>query len=175
MGKITKQQLSDSLLQYINSIKGSSIQFRKNTVTVEEATNKVAIGISDYNKDSDLLMVYKNTVYLEDTIMYTVSSDNAYINNPNGTWDANSLFNFIVIKITSSLPNSGNSDYQIPDSSITEAKLDQNVRAKLNKISTLEETVRYKSDSIVEADLDQGLKEKLNIGGAKTWANLMGQ
>lgn len=137
MGKITKQQLSDSLLQYINSIKGSSIQFRKNTVTVEEATNKVAIGISDYNKDSDLLMVYKNTVYLEDNIMYTVSSDNAYINNPNGTWDANSLFNFIVIKITaSSGTGGGTSSSYIPDGSITESKLDSEFIQKINSFSS---------------------------------------
>lgn len=146
MGKITKQQLSDSLLQYIDSIKGSNIRFRKNTVTIEEATNKVAIGIVDFNKNTDLLLVYKNTVYLEENMMYTISSDSSYINNPNGNWDANSLFNFIVIKNNgfgnSNLPGSGNNNFEIADNSITEDKLDQD------------------------------LKEKLNIGGAKTWGSL---
>lgn len=189
MGKITKQQLSDGLLEYIASNKGSNITFKKNSVVIPNDTNIVPIGIQGYNKNTDLLMVYKNTVYLEETIMYTISSDSNYINNPNGNWDTGTLFNFIVIKNNGSgnnLPDSGNSNFEIADGSITEAKLHQNVKDKLNDISTLKETVRYKNVSILESDLDQDLKEKLNIGGAKTWgslknelaktwANLMGQ
>lgn len=207
MGKITKQQLSDGLLEYIASKGGSNITFKKKSVVISKATDNVAIGIQGYNKNTDLLMVYKNTVYLEEDIMYTVSSNSNYINNPNGNWEADSLFNFIVIKNNGSGSNNppssgGNITFEIADGSITEVKLDenvknklnefisskdsiryknvyieeadleQNVRTKLNEISSLKETVRYKNVYIEEADLSQNLKERLNISGAKTWGSL---
>lgn len=169
MGKITKQQLSDGLLEYIASNKGSNIAFEKKSVVIPDATNRVAIGIQGYNKKTDLLMVYKNTVYLEEGRMYSISEDSQYIISPSGNWDANTLFNFIVIKNSSSgnngnnnIPNSGNGNFEIVDGSITEAKLDQDVKNKLNEVNTLKEKVRYKKDSITEADLDQNVKNKLN-------------
>lgn len=70
------------------------------------------------------------------------------------------------------ITSSGSGTGSIQDGSVTEAKLHQDVKNKLNEITTLKETVRYKDVSITEADLDQGLKNKLN--GPKTWANLMG-
>lgn len=199
MGKITKEQLSDGLLRYISQNAGSgntnggtaSIEFKKNSVTISAPSNKIAIGINGYNKDIDLLMVYKNTIYLEENVMYNISSDSLYITNPNGNWNESgtTLFNFIVIKggtggSSSATPGGGN--YVIPDNSIAEVKLDSSLRGKINQIETLKNSVRYKTDLIVESDLDQELKEKLNIGGAKTWgslknelaktwANLMGQ
>lgn len=197
MGKITKEQLSDGLLRYISQNAGSgnngggtaSIKFKKNSVTISSPVNKVLIGIDGYNKNTDLLMVYKNTVYLEENVMYNISSDSLYITNPNGNWNESgtTLFNFVVIKGGTGSSSSGSTgEYVIPDNSISEVKLDSNLREKINQIKTLKNNVRYKTDLIVESDLDQELKEKLNIGGAKTWgslkneltktwANLMGQ
>lgn len=169
MGKITKQQLSDGLLDYIASNKGSNIAFKKNSVVIPNAIDRVAIGIQGYNKKTDLLMVYKNTIYLEEDRMYSISEDSQYIIIPNGNWEANTLFNFIVIKNSSSgnngnnnIPNSGNGNFEIVDGSITEAKLDQNVKNKLNEVTVLKETVRYNNVPITETDLDQNVKNKLN-------------
>lgn len=192
MGKITKQQLSPSLLEYINSNKGgSNITFKKHSVVIQQATDRVNIEIDGYNKYTDLLMVYKNTVFLEDGRMYKISDDSLYITNPNGNWEAESLFNFIVIKNRGSnggnnnLP--GNGSFEILDGSITENKLDQNLKDKINNKSNGGPTnFEILDGSITENKLDQNLKEKLNIGGpktwgalknelGKTWGNLMGQ
>ena len=104
-GKITKEQLSDSLLNLIKQSAGSgavsaNIEFKKNSVLVQSPVTEVAIGISGFNKDSDLLMVFKNTTYLEQEVSYTISSDSLYIQNKKGIWNESgtSLFNFIVIK-----------------------------------------------------------------------------
>lgn len=179
MGKITKQQLSPSLLEYINSNKGgSNITFKKHSVVIQQATDKVNIEIEGYNKYTDLLMVYKNTVFLEDDRMYKISDDSLYITNPNGNWEVESLFNFIVIKNSSSgnnnIPNYGNGNFEIVDGSITEAKLDQNVKNKLNEFISSKDLIRYKNVFIEETDLSENLKEKLNITGAKTWGSLKG-
>ena len=164
-GRITKEQLSDSLLSFItqnanSGVSGtSSIEFKKNSVIIESSTNKVAIGISGFNKSTDLLMVYKNSVYLEENVVYTVSSDNLYIQKIEGSWNESgtSIFNFIVIKGGTSSSNGSSSG-----------------------------TIEIEDGTISEIKLSQDLKEKLNIGGpktwgslkntlAKTWANMMGE
>ena len=150
-GRITKEQLSDSLLSFITQNAGSSaggsasIEFKKNSVIVESSTNRVAIGISGFNKSKDLLMVYKNSVYLEENVIYTISSDSLYIQKIEGNWNESgtSVFNFVVIKgASSSTGGSSSGTIEITDGSITEIKLAQE------------------------------LKEKLNIGGPKTWGSL---
>ena len=165
MGKITKEQLSDGLLRYISQNAGSgnggaaSVEFKKNSVTISAPVNKVLIGIDGYNKNTDLLMVYKNTVYLEENVMYNISSDSLYITNPNGNWNESgtTLFNFIVIKGGTGSSSSGSGgNYTIPNGSITEEKLNQELKEKLN---------------IGGAKTWGSLKNEL----AKTWANLMGQ
>lgn len=116
MGKITKQQLSDGLIRYIKELAsnagtgGGSLSFKKNSVTLSQSAERVTIGIEGYNKNTDLLMVYKNTVYLEEGSMYNISEDSLYITNPNGQWNndiVDSVFNFVVLKgSTSEQPTS---------------------------------------------------------------------
>lgn len=140
MGKITKQQLSDGLLDYINEAVHSSNQqgpstivFKKNTSIISSIVDRVPIGIEGFDKTKDLLMVYKNNVYLEEGSMYSISEDSLYIINPDGDWNESgtSIFNFIVIKGSGMLlPD--NETINIPDGYITEVKLHQNLKDTLN-------------------------------------------
>lgn len=104
-GRITKEQLSKSLLDFIsqNAIAptfSGDLKFKKNSTTIQSSVNQVAIGIDGYDKSKDLLMVYKNSVYLEEDVVYTVTSDSLYIQKMNGNWNetGTSVFNFVVIK-----------------------------------------------------------------------------
>lgn len=130
-GKITRQELSDELIQYIKS---SKLSFGKNTVCIEETSNTVNIGIPGYNKNTDLLMVYKNTIYLEENTLYTVSDDSLHISNPNGEWEADTLFNFIVIKCNNMAAIDYGDFNDIPNGSITEDKLDPKFIQKINSL-----------------------------------------
>lgn len=74
------------------------LAFVKNTVTLESGSATVAIGISGFNKATHLLMVFKNSVYLEETADYTIDSTSANITLVDGAAATGAVFNFVVIK-----------------------------------------------------------------------------
>lgn len=145
-GRITREQLSDNLLGYImENAGGSSVVFKKNTAKIQSESSKIAIGIEGFVKSVDLLLVFKNSVYLEENEDYVVSTDGLYIEKTEGTWNESgtSSFNFIVIKgktVTGS-GSSGGGSYpggsgEIADGSITEDKLSDELRKKINPPKT---------------------------------------
>ena len=144
-GRITKEQLSDNLMNYImENAGGSSIVFKKNTVKIQSESSKIAIGIEGFVKSVDLLMVYKNSVYLEENEDYIISADGLYIEKMEGTWNESgtSSFNFIVIKGKTSTGSGGSSgggsssSGNIEDGSITEEKLSDELKQKINPPKT---------------------------------------
>lgn len=76
----------------------------KNTIFLSENSTYVEIGIPGYDRTTDTLMVYNNSVYIEEAKDYTISADNNYIIRTNGeTWNGHiqtNVFNFVVFKST---------------------------------------------------------------------------
>lgn len=95
-GKITRSELHPSLLELIETSGGSSVKFMKSSTTLSSSTNEVSINIDTFNKDKDLLLVYKNSVYLEETEDYTISPDNSKIISVDENFSTGTIFNFIV-------------------------------------------------------------------------------
>lgn len=135
MGSITKRELHPSLLKLIsegaqNSQQSTKLIQLKSTVTISVATPTVDIKISEYNKDTDILMVFKNSVYLEENDDYTITSDSRSINRTGGYEWNNAVFNFVVFKNV----NVNAKDVKsMSDDSIPESKLSKEVKQKLNK------------------------------------------
>lgn len=84
---------------------GTSAQLvgQRNTVKVNESVNTVNIGIEDYEKGRDYLMVHKNGLYLNQGTDYMVSADGKSITNITGTaWqgaeDYDLVFDFCALK-----------------------------------------------------------------------------
>lgn len=99
---ITKEELHPSLLEYIQSIAenitGNTLKYLKSSTILSGQSSEVSIGISAFNKDTDLLMVYKNSVYMECGYDYNISSDSLKIIATNGeSWINGTLFNFICL------------------------------------------------------------------------------
>lgn len=147
-GRITKEQLSDNLMSYIiENAGGSSIVFKKNTVKTQSGSSRIAIGIEGFVKSVDLLMVFKNSVYLEENEDYIISADGLYIEKTEGMWNESgtSSFNFIVIKGKTSTGTGGGStgggggsigSGTIEDGSITENMLSDELKTKINPPKT---------------------------------------
>lgn len=94
---ITQAELHPSLLELIKAgATSSSLKFIKNTTTLSSSSNEVSINIDTFNKDTDLLLVYKNSVYLEETSDYTISSNSDKIISTKGVFSTGTIFNFIV-------------------------------------------------------------------------------
>lgn len=70
----------------------------ENRVVLSADSATVTIGISEYDKNSDLLFVYQNSTFINNPEDYTINSDGTSITNPNGNWLAGTVFDFIVFK-----------------------------------------------------------------------------
>lgn len=108
-GKITKKELHESVIKLIETSAGSNssgggstkLVHKKSSTTINTSTNTVAINIPEFNKNTDILMVYKNSTYIEENEDYTISEDSMSIINPNGNWNESEVemvFNFVVLK-----------------------------------------------------------------------------
>lgn len=99
------EDTSSKLTTDMNNIKAGNngIGYLKNSVTITAPATQVEIGI-DFNKDLDVLFVFKNTTYIEQGINYEYSSDGKYIFPKNDTWtgsvDTPTVFNFLMFKAT---------------------------------------------------------------------------
>lgn len=139
MSKITEDELSGSLL---DSIKNQKIKFNKSTVEVHSSVSNVNISIQEFNKNTDLLMVFKNSIYLEEGIDYTISNDSLSITSMDDNWsdsDITILFNFISIRGGSGI-NIGDGELTsidgniIEDGTVNEEKLSVLLQTKISSI-----------------------------------------
>ena len=99
---VTKEELHPSLVEYIRAIVGNgsgnnSLKFLKSNTTLASESRSVSIGISEFVKERDLLMVYKDNIYLENNINYTIGSDGRINIYGATSWAKGSVFNFVVI------------------------------------------------------------------------------
>lgn len=79
---------------------GGGFTSLKNTMSITRPTDYVEIGISEFDKDKDILFVYQNSVYLEVNQDY-ILEDSRRIKSVNGQWcehNEEQIFNFIVFK-----------------------------------------------------------------------------
>lgn len=128
---ITKEELHPTLLEFIENIAGqnqaSIVKHLKSNTKLGQSAKEVQISIKDFDKTTDLLFVYKNSVYLEEKLDYNISEDNLKITSTNSeTWATGTEFNFICLK---NIPELGD-NYSVNGSrisvkSITKDKLDQ--------------------------------------------------
>lgn len=159
MGLITKKELHPSLLNFIeNSVGGGSIVQKKNSVIITTSVTEVTIGIPYYNKSSDMLMVFKNSVYLEENEDYTISPDNTTINcisgqSWNGTQESKIIFNFVVLKNVPELSELDGSI--IKDRSIPNTKLSSELINNIKKINVKLTEVMIKLDLQEESDINE--------------------
>lgn len=134
-GRITRAELHPSLLELIQTSGGGSVKFTKSSTTLETATREVPIKIDTFNKDRDLLLVYKNSVYLEITEDYTISSDNKKIVSVDENFSKGSVFNFIALANCAELPEGNIDGTKLLANSISISKLDSELTNKINSLS----------------------------------------
>lgn len=104
----------------------TSVSSYKNTYTISGAdTNTVPIGISAFNKDTDILYVYENSTYIEVTEDYTIDSASENIIKVSGVWAGTNatIFNFIVLK-------------NVNQAYYADGRLIENGTISLNKLTT---------------------------------------
>ena len=114
----------------------------KSSTTVRNTTTTVSINIPQFDKDTDTLFVYQNSVYLEEGQDYTIE-DNASISSIldsvfDGSVDEQ-VFNFVVLKNVGKLQPTDQIDGTLlKPASVDETKLSASL---LSRIIQLESTI----------------------------------
>lgn len=120
----------------------------KNSTRVNNITTTVAINIEEFDRKTDTLFVYQNSVYLEEGQDY-ILEDNLHISSTldevfDGSEDEQ-IFNFVVLKNVEKEYTGTIDGVSIKDGSITESKLSA---ALLLKLNTLEEKIKLLEKSL---------------------------
>lgn len=145
-GKITKAQISKSLINdLLQTVSGGSVAIKKYTKNITKNTNRIYIGSDLFDFDSDQILVFKNSVYLEIDDDYILNQDDYTISPLSGEWEASDnepvTFNFICLINT---PNGALfSGSKIVPESITEDKLSLELQEKINNRSRSRESVSH--------------------------------
>lgn len=114
---------------------GSSLAVLKNTNIINSKVSTVEIGIPQYNSKNDILFVYLNSTYLEETQDYTIV-DNNKISTTYEKWDGSEepqIFNFIVFKNVIQAFD-GIDGKMLNNNTISENKLSVEVLKKINSV-----------------------------------------
>lgn len=84
------------------------INLEKASYNLKEKTSIVPINIAGFNKLTDIILIFENSVYIEEVEDYEISSDNTNIIKANNElWrgdEEETLFNFIVFKNVKGTP-----------------------------------------------------------------------
>lgn len=120
----------------------------KSSVSINTITTTVPINIEQFDKNSDTLFVYQNSVYLEENQDY-ILEDNLTISSTidsvfDGT-EEEQIFNFVVLKNVIKNYTGTIDGAAIKDGSISESKLSS---ALILKINTLEEKIKQLENAI---------------------------
>ena len=109
------------------------------------AVNFITGEINVFNKNTDDLEVFANSVALEEGIDYNINPDNQSITRTNGTWEAGTIFYFRTTRwqINNLLFTDGQS---IAEGTITRNKLDVDTQAEIGKVSGIEKSVGNPND-----------------------------
>src|SRR5690606_13797653 len=122
-------ELKNQLDTLARNYKSKIIKIEK-TVTLSKDSDSVSFGITEYNPADDVLMVYRNSVYMSKDTDYTLGGDGLtifHINSPEKKWNKDTEFNFVVLKnVERDLPSSDGSLLQ--NGSVTDEKLTESIK-----------------------------------------------
>lgn len=154
-GSIDETLLNEELKEKLNKVAMSAIGFEKHTSEITTASTSVPIG-AKFNRDTDVLIVFDNSTYLEETEDYIISSDGNSISPIEGEWVASierpRIFNFIIFK---ALPTGANKidGALISNNTILETCLEQGVIDKLNSANNIKTSIGNLEDETLPEDL----------------------
>lgn len=112
------------------TVGGGDLTSYHNTVVIGSDLSTVPIGIAEFDKTTDTLLVFKNTVFLEVTD-YTIGFE--AITKNSGVWSKDTSFTFIVMKnIVDNLPMTLFSGSLIKDGTVATAKLSFELQNRLD-------------------------------------------
>jgi hypothetical protein len=150
----------------ISQIRKAQIKTLRNTVTLPSDSSQVTIGIETYSKTLDILFVFANSTWIMVGQDFAINQDGTGITSLNGTWQAGTIFNFIVMKnieVDANVVVTNGS--QLADNSVGNRKLEPGIKlGSLSDLYTLDKS-SY-ANAINELVLDIGANtfelEKIN-------------
>lgn len=166
-GKIGIQQLNDSLVELLNRTVGSGINVSRNTITITQDTKKVSVNVELFNRNSDALLVFRNSTFLNQGIDYIINEDNTISTVDGSDWHATVEipveFSYICMRSVPANEIIVNGGMLAPES-VDESKLSATVLEKINNGGlTEQDVIDIVKNSVTNDKIDNILsKEEVN-------------
>jgi len=134
---IENSVFSLELFKNVEDTDGAVIQARfennQNIVRLQESTNEIEIGIDGFDKNNNLLLVFKNTLHIAEGKDYSISDDSSKIVNlspDDWAWNAGDEFVFIILRVVPNIdmPAGSINGGSLVDGSISIDKLGEDVQ-----------------------------------------------
>lgn len=148
LGSVVYMEDGKTLNETITELKKLAVRpilttLRK-TVKITTDTNTVPISIDGFDKNTDTLLVYINSTYIEEVEDYRVV-DNSNIEKVEGLWygtQDETIFNFVVVKLTNpqtlSVDNLKSNEIEVTELVKKIDKYESTIELLLKKVSDLE-------------------------------------
>ena len=165
---IENSVFSLELFTNVEDTDGAVIQARfennQNIVRLQESTNEIEIGIDGFDKNNNLLLVFKNTLHIAEGKDYSISDDSSKIVNlspDDWAWNAGDEFVFIILRVVPNIdmPAGSISGGSLVEGSITIDKLGEDVQEAIRNAAESGGTngggsrlVKFENNVILEND-----------------------
>lgn len=123
----------------------------ENEVILNAETSNVSIGITEFDNNTDFLMVHQNTTYIKKGSHYTINANGISIDKISGNWTNGTILVFTVFKNIAVEAPEYNGQYII-NGSITNEKLSDDIKNSINEANTKATTV---SDSLISHEANE--------------------
>ena len=90
------KNVSNGINNNDNGIFDSKLTTKTNNVVLNGSTNEVEIGIPGYDKNNDMMMVFKNSTFMVEGVDYIISNNSKVITNPNGYWNESNISDYSI-------------------------------------------------------------------------------
>ena len=165
---IENSVFSLELFTNVEDTDGAVIQARfennQNIVRLQESTNEIEIGIDGFDKNNNLLLVFKNTLHIAEGKDYSISDDSSKIVNlspDDWAWNAGDEFVFIILRVVPNIdmPAGIINGGSLVDGSISIDKLGEDVQEAIRNAaesggSSGSRLVKFENNVILENDSD---------------------
>lgn len=150
------------------------IDYFKGRTVLKQNSSTVIIGVPEYNRTTDFLMVFINGLLGVEGINYTIQNDNYSIKGIGGNWEIGDEFDFVVLKKTIVLLDRYDAGL-FQDGTIRKEKLTQALQDEISKstsdvIKINKDIVTQRSEITKETD-DKLLNKQGKTDNALTTTN----
>lgn len=145
----------------------TTVKWQKNSKIVTKSTNFITIDIDGFNKNYDKLLVFENSIFLDEGTDYTISGDNTGIYAKSGdVWEINNEKTYFVFIVLKNVPAFNINTDELPDREYSQSEIEinnlKNIISQLSEKINLLDIIKVNNIDELNA-IEEPLSDKLYL------------